>query len=139
MNAYIVILQKVVGSQTIIKPYEEMNKVLHKKMIYHYEREMPNIWDHYYKNEMEQDKKSQIYWIYQYINNIVYNIDEDEVLKYIVLNKCVITDSIKNKMKKYQSIMDNIFIDEKTKREFIENIAKAQRTYRGFLETGLYI
>ena len=136
MNAYIVILQKVVGSQTIIKPYEEMNKVLHKRLVYHDEMAMPNIWDNYYKNEMEQDKKSQIYWIYHYINNIAYNIDEEEVLKYIVLSKCVITDSIKNKMEKYQSIMDNIFIDEKTKCEFIENIAKAQRTYRGFSKLG---
>ena len=136
MNAYIVILQNVAGSQTIIKPYEEMEKVLHKNMVYHDEREMPNIWDNYYKNEMEQDKKSQIYWVYEYINNIVYNIDENEILKYIVLNKYVITDSIKNKMKKYQSIMDNIFIDEKTKYEFIKNVAKAQRTYRGFSKLG---
>jgi len=34
MNAYVVILQKVVGTEQIIKPYEETKKVLHKKMTF---------------------------------------------------------------------------------------------------------
>ena len=136
MNAYVVILQKVVGTKQIIKPYEETKKVLHKKMTFDDTIEIPNIWENYYKNELEQDTNSQIYWIYQYINNIAYDIDEQEILKYTISGECVITHSIKNKMKKYQSIMDNIFIDKKTKREFITNVSKAQRSYRGFSKLG---
>ena len=51
MNAYVVILQKVVGTKQIIKPYEETKKVLHKKMTFDDTIEIPNIWENYYKNE----------------------------------------------------------------------------------------
>lgn len=131
MNAYVVILQKVVGSQNIIKPYEEMD-VLHKSKDAVNTSSISNIWENYYENESIKDKNSQVYWLYHYINSICYNIEEREILKYELLDKCVITHSIRNKFKKYNLIMDNIFIDESVKTNFMSNIAKGQKIYRGF-------
>ena len=51
MNVYIVILQKVVSSQTILDPYEEIKQVLHKTMNVTYKLKLPNIWENYYLNE----------------------------------------------------------------------------------------
>ena len=131
MNSYVVILQKVVGSQNIIKPYEEMD-VLHKSKDAVNTSNISNIWENYYENESIKDKNSQVYWLYHYINSICYNIEEREILKYELLDKCVITHSIRNKFKKYNLIMDNIFIDESVKTNFMSNIAKGQKIYRGF-------
>lgn len=131
MNAYVVILQKVVGSQNIIKPYEEID-ILHKTIDAVNTEKIPNIWKNYYENESNKDEKSHVYWLYYYMNSIFYNIEEREILKYEILDKCVITHSIRNKFKKHNLIMDNIFIDESVKTKFMSNVAKAQRTYRGF-------
>ena len=57
MNAYVVILQKVVGSQNIIKPYEEMD-VLHKSKDAVNTSSISNIWENYYENESIKDKNS---------------------------------------------------------------------------------
>ena len=133
MNAYVVLLQKVVGSRDIIKPYEEIKNVLHKPTLYHVNSSIiPNIWENYYKNELSNDKNSEIYWLYHYINSICYNIEQDEILKYGILDKCVVTHSIRNKIKKCIWILENKFIGETVKDKFMSNIAKAQRAYRGF-------
>ena len=133
MNVYIVILQKVVSSQTILDPYEEIKQVLHKTMNVTYKLKLPNIWENYYLNEKKYDKNSQLYWIYNYIYNLYCNIIyQQELFEYLLIDNLIIINSVENKMKTYLSILDNMFISKETKNNFMINVAKAQRTYRGF-------
>ena len=133
MNAFIHILQKEIRTQKVINPYQEL-KTVHLKdtneLLFNIVPTInPNIWNNYYKNEINKDKDHTIYWVYHYMNSLFYNIDAREILE------CVLHDerpSIKNKYKKIKNVLDNIFIDNKTKKAFLNNISNTQRAYRGF-------
>jgi len=91
-----------------------------------------NIWNSYYKNEINKDNDHTVYWAYHYMNSLFYNIDAREILECELQDQTSSISSIKNKYKKIKNILDNIFIDNKTKKAFLNNISKTQRAYRGF-------
>ena len=79
MNAFIHILQKEIRTQKVINPYQEL-KTVHLKdtneLLFNIVPTInPNIWNNYYKNEINKDKDHTIYWVYHYMNSLFYNID----------------------------------------------------------------
>jgi hypothetical protein len=127
MNAFVHILQNVTVTQNKIFPYIEFIKVAGNK-----DELYKNLWNDYYTHESNTDKEYNVYWIYQYINGIYYEICNREEMEYNLQDKLVNNYSIKHKYKKIKEIMDNIFIDYKTKNKFMNNISTTQRAYRGF-------
>jgi hypothetical protein len=136
MNAFIHILQKEVITKKVIHPHQEF-KSIHLKdtsevLFNKFPTINPNIWNNYYNNEINRDKEGAIYWVYHYMNSLFYNIDAHEILECVLRDQTPIISSIKNKYNKIKKILDNIFIDNETKKAFLNNISKAQRVYRGF-------
>jgi hypothetical protein len=136
MNAFIHILQKLISTEKVIHPYQELRAVHHKDTNEYtftiFPNITPNIWKDYYTHESNTDKEHNKYWVYQYMNSLFYNIDAREILECVIHDKIPLVSSIKNKYDKIKNILDNIFIDNKTKNEFLNNISKTQRAYRGF-------
>jgi hypothetical protein len=126
MNAFIYILQKVTGTE----------KFINEPAISIY----TDIWKDYYTHESNKDKDNSIYWVYNYINSLFYNIHEQGTYECLLCGQCssihIVKSpaicSIKNKYDKIKCIMNNVFIDNKTKSKFMNNISKTQRIYRGF-------
>lgn len=136
MNAFIHILQKEVITKKVIYPHQEF-KSIHLKdtsevLFNKFPTINPNIWNNYYNNEINRDKDRAIYWVYHYMNSLFYNIDAHEILECVLRDQTPIISSIKNKYNKIKNILDNIFIDNETKKAFLNNISNAQRVYRGF-------
>jgi len=135
MNAFIHILQNITRTEQIIYPRLELRNVINHytnksviSVIYLYQ----NIWNDYYTYEINTDKDHRVYWVYHYINSIFYDIDEREKMVCVLHDPSCFNYSIINKYKKIKNIIDNIFIDNKTKNNFMDNISKTQRAYRGF-------
>jgi hypothetical protein len=119
MNTFIHILQKVTGTKNVIYPICELRE----------EGIVPNIWKDYYKHESNNDKDNAVYCVYNYINSVLYNMYDEEMCECVW---CSCVYSVKNKYGKIKYIMDDLFIDNKTKTQFMNNISKTQRVYRGF-------
>jgi hypothetical protein len=117
MNAFIAILQKVTGTKNVIYP------------VFSQAMSPPNIWKYYYTYESNYDKDCATFCIYNYINSVLYNAYNENICECVW---CSLVYSVKNKYNKIKCIMDNLFIDNKIKTQFMNNISKTQRVYRGF-------
>ena len=127
MNAFIIIAQKVVKTNTTIRPHEEMiDAIRNDKNNLPFSILHPHIWKNYYDNESKIDKDNTIYWMYHYINALFFGIDEHEVLKFALSNSEPLIYSIRSKFQKYKEVMDNIFLSDEIKEAFAMNVMKAQ-------------
>jgi hypothetical protein len=119
MSAFIHIIQKVTGVENIKKEP--------KCTIY------LDIWKDYYEHEVNADIDKTVYWVYHYINSLFgNNMDKMETIEGIMYGQSLYIYGVENKYDKIKHIMDNLFIDNKTKIKFMNNISNAQRAYRGF-------
>lgn len=125
MHLFVRILQNVVGTETVIDVYQELTS-----------SNIPNIWMNYYAYESNTDKDNRVYWVYQYIHSLYYNLHGRERRGCVTYDKLYSAYIVKNKYEKLKIILDNPFIETKTKIEFMINISKTQRTYRGFSKLG---
>lgn len=125
MHLFIRILQKVVGTETVVDVYQELTS-----------SNIPNIWMNYYAYESNTDKDNRVYWVYQYIHSLYYNLHDRERRGCVIYDQLYSAYILKNKYEKLKIILDNPFIDRKTKTEFMINISKTQRAYRGFSKLG---
>lgn len=117
MNTFLYILQNISGTNNT-EVIKTINTNMNEHIIYKYH----NTWKHYYTYESNTDKDRIKYWVHHYTYNIFYDIDQQGK------KACI----IKNKYDKMKRILDNMFIDNKTKNEFMKNISNAQFAYRGF-------
>jgi len=131
-NTFLYILQNISGLNKIIHIQPELIKTTNKNTSERITYKYPNIWRHYYAHESNSDKDYTVYWVYHYINSLFYDIDQQGKIGYIIKDNHPFIYSIKNKYDKIKRILDNIFIDNKTKNEFMKNISKTQSAYRGF-------
>jgi hypothetical protein len=128
MNAFMNILQKVTVTEKVIYPNQELIKIKNEPTLSIY----PDIWKDYYAHEINTDKDNTVYWVYHYINSLFYKAHVCETCDSVMFVQSPSIYSVKNKYEKIKCIVGNLFIDNKTKRQFMNNISKTQRAYRGF-------